>query len=122
MTRLPIPIVQSRSNHGDIELGRQSPPAVHPDISSSASPPPSSSPFLLPGLLSISLAILFLSTIDIEIINVSVSLFIYRVFRLCIKLLTGNRGDLAIVAVFAILVLGVIGFASIRTSLYPTGG
>ncbi|RPB23338.1 hypothetical protein L211DRAFT_285752 [Terfezia boudieri ATCC MYA-4762] len=65
MSRLPLPTVQSRSDHRDIELGRQSPPeysAVYPDIYSSASlPPPSSSsssfPFLLPGLLSITFII-----------------------------------------------------------------
>ncbi|KAF8422465.1 hypothetical protein EV426DRAFT_605875 [Tirmania nivea] len=93
MSRLPIPTVQSRSNHGNIELGRQSLPeysALYPDISSSASPPSSPS-FLFLYLGSISIAIIIL-------------LAIYFIF-------ISAMSDLAVVAIIAILALvGILVF------------
>jgi len=69
-------MVQSSSDHGDTELGKQPPPqysAVYPDISSPATPPPSPSfPFLLTGFLSILFGFIYYTILHIYLTNVNV--------------------------------------------------
>ncbi|RPB23339.1 hypothetical protein L211DRAFT_285753 [Terfezia boudieri ATCC MYA-4762] len=130
-----IPTVQFRSDPGDIELGKQSPPeysAVYPDIYSSASPRSSSSfPFSYPDYYIIyHFYYITFYILYIYIKNENVTLFIYKEFRLCVKLLTGNRADWAVAAVVAIvlgvIVLGVLVLVYAMTLAYfitrPRGG
>ena len=110
MSGLPILIVQSLSDHGDAELGKQPPQysAVYPDISSPATPPPSPSfPFLLPVFLFIFLA-LFLT---IYLTSTSQIWVFHYLPRYSDFLLTGNRADWATVSVVAIVAVALLFFA-----------